>query len=92
MEVPKSAVRRDGEQDIVFVVKEKFRKGPSKLGFSNARWPDHNDIVRHDLIAKRAFHLLTAPSDLSVLGGVVLLFISFLVIVRLAVFAAKKLF
>ena len=43
-------------------------------------------------VITEAFHLLTAPSDLSVLGGVVLLFISFLVIVRLAVFAAKKLF
>lgn len=39
-----------------------------------------------------AFHMLTAPSDLSVLGGVVLLFVSFLVIVRVTVFAIKKLF
>jgi|GEM_PF-6493601 len=43
-------------------------------------------------VITEAFHMLTAPSDLSVLGGVVLLFVSFLVIVRLAVFAVKKLF
>lgn len=39
-----------------------------------------------------AFHLLSAPSDLSVAGGVVLLCISFLVIVKLSVFVIKKLF
>lgn len=39
-----------------------------------------------------AFHLLSAPSDLSVAGGVTLLCISFLVIVKLSVFAIKKLF
>lgn len=42
-------------------------------------------------IITEAFHLLTAPSDLSVVGGVLLLCASFLVIVRLTVFAIKKL-
>lgn len=43
-------------------------------------------------VITEAFHLLTAPSDLSVVGGVLLLCASFLVIVRVTVFAIKKLF
>ena len=42
-------------------------------------------------VITEAFHLLTAPSDLSVVGGVLLLCASFLVIVRVTVFAIKKL-
>lgn len=40
----------------------------------------------------QAFHMLTAPSDISVIGGVLLLCVSFFVVVKLSIFAFKKLF
>jgi len=39
-----------------------------------------------------AFHLLRAPSDLSVLGGVLLLALSLFILINLFIFVAKKLF
>lgn len=39
-----------------------------------------------------AFHLLTAPSDLSVLGGVLLLVLALFILIKLFIFTAKKLF
>ena len=43
-------------------------------------------------VLTEAFHLLTAPSDLSVLGGVLLMCAAILVIIKLSIFAIKKLF
>ncbi|PZR17237.1 MAG: hypothetical protein DI539_16930 [Flavobacterium psychrophilum] len=40
----------------------------------------------------QAFHLLSAPSDLSVIGGILLITISILTTIKLSTYLLKKLF